>query len=54
MDSTRRYPRRLVDAFPQSPEYACAVERPPRRYPRVLWIALAIGFIAALIAARTT
>jgi hypothetical protein len=49
-----RHPRTTAEAFPQSCEYACAVERPAHRpYPRVLWIALACGFVAALIAART-
>lgn len=28
MDSTRRHPRTLAEAFPKSPEYACAIERP--------------------------
>jgi hypothetical protein len=51
--NTRRFPRTLDEAFPQSTRYACAVERPPRRYPRTLWIALAAGLIAALLAART-
>jgi hypothetical protein len=51
--NTRRYPRTLAEAFPKSTLYACSLERPPRRYPKTLWVALAIGFIAAMLAART-
>lgn len=50
--NTRRYPRTLAEAFPC--DYADPIERPERSpYPRALWIALAFGFIAALLAARS-
>lgn len=49
-----RYPRTLGEAFKDA-SYADPIERPARTpYPRILWIALAIGFIAALLAARAT
>jgi hypothetical protein len=52
--NTRRFPRTLTEAFPNSTQYACSVERPARRpYPRVLWVVMAAGLIAALLAART-
>lgn len=48
-----RFPRTYDEAF-RTTEYACAVERPPRKYPKALWVAMVIGFLAALIAARAT
>lgn len=49
-----RFPRTLAEAWPQSPEYGCAIERPAQRpYPRVLWVALVLGLFAALVAARS-
>jgi hypothetical protein len=51
--NTRTYPRTARDAF-KGLDYSCAVERPaPRPYPRVLWVVMAAGLIAALLAART-
>jgi len=29
-NNTRRYPRTLAEAFPNSPDYACAIEGPRR------------------------
>lgn len=51
---TRTYPRTTRDAF-RGLDYSCPLERPaPRPYPRVLWVVMAIGFIAAIVAARAT
>lgn len=50
MTTCRTYPRTLAQAFPRTTLYACAVERPaPRPYPRVMWIALLVGLLVALI-----
>jgi hypothetical protein len=50
--NTRTFPRTAVEAFPNTVQYACSLERPaPNPYPRVLWIALAAGFIAAILSA---
>lgn len=50
--NTRRYPRTAAEAF-KGVDYACPIERPAHApYPRALWIALVIGLVAALIAAR--
>lgn len=52
MDTTRRYPRTIQEAFPRSVERACAVERVSRRarFPwraacaalAVLWLLFAV------------
>lgn len=31
-------------------QYSCAIEAPPRRSDRYVWIALAAGFVAAMLA----
>ena len=42
--NTRKYPRSTMEAFPNTAEYGCAIER-PRPYPRTLWITIALGFV---------
>ena len=50
--NTRKYSRTLAEAFPYGPEYGCAIERPaPNPYPRLLWWAMLIGAVAAVVAA---
>ena len=50
--TTRRYPRTLGQAFPRTPLYACALERPAKApYSPVLWVSLAAGLAAALLTA---
>ena len=51
--NTRTYARTTRDAF-KGLDYSCAVERPPRKYPKALWVAMVIGFLAAILAARAT
>jgi hypothetical protein len=54
MNTARRHPRSTAEAFPRSCEYACPLERPaPRPYPRTLWLVCLVGFIAAIVAARS-
>ena len=52
-NNTRRYPRTLAEAFPNSPDYACAIEG-PRRFSTariasgILWalmLALLVGMV---------
>ena len=52
-NNTRRYPRTLNEAFPNSPDYACAIEG-PRRFSTariasgILWalmLALLVGMV---------
>lgn len=50
-DTTRRYPRTVADAF-KGPEYAAAIERPAPRYPRSLWLVMALGLLFALFTVR--
>lgn len=53
--NTRRFSRTLNEAFPYGAEYGCAIERPARNpYPRVLWWAMLIGAVAAILAAIYT
>lgn len=52
--NTRRYPRTLGEAFPNSTHYACSVERPAPRYPRALWWVTALGFFVAILTAVRT
>lgn len=52
--NTRRYARTLAEAFPCSTLYACAVERPAPRYPRLLWLVMALGFFVAILTVRTS
>lgn len=53
--NTRKYSRTLAEAFPYGPEYGCAIERPaPNPYPRILWWAMLIGAVAAVVAAIYT
>jgi hypothetical protein len=35
-------------------QYSCAIEAPPRRSDRYVWIALAAGFVAAMLSALLT
>jgi hypothetical protein len=50
--NTRTYPRSSIEAFPNTVQYAAALERPaPNPYPRVLWVALIAGFFAAILSA---
>lgn len=51
--NARTYPRTATQAFPNHCDYACALERPPRRYPLALWIVCGIAFAVAVIAARS-
>lgn len=56
-DTTRQHPRTLGQAFPRTTLYACAVERPARRHEisrSVVYVALAIGFVVAILAAVGT
>lgn len=47
MESQRRYPRTLDEAFPHGPRYGCAIERPAARaYSRAWWVCM--GIIAML------
>lgn len=46
-NNTRRYPRTLAEAFPNSPDYACAIEG-PRRFSAAR---LASGFLWVLVLA---
>lgn len=39
---TRQYPRTLNEAFPNTADYASAIERTRGGYPRAWWIAMAI------------
>jgi hypothetical protein len=48
-----RFPRTFAQAFPQSTEYACAIERPARRSISRAWIAMAV-ILAALLLAQAT
>lgn len=51
-DTTRVHPRTMADAF-RGPEYSNPIEPPERpRYPRVLWLVMAIGFVVALVAGK--
>jgi len=47
--NTRMYPRTLQQAFPKTPEYACAVERPrgetPMWWAAVICIAIVGGIL---------
>jgi hypothetical protein len=48
--NARRYPRTALEAF-KGPAYASAIERPaPNPYPKALWLAMAAGFIVAILA----
>jgi hypothetical protein len=49
--NTRRYPRSFAEAFPSTPEYACALERPAPRSGR-LWLVLAALAAITLLAVR--
>lgn len=52
-NNTRRYPRTLNEAFPRSPDYACAIEGPSpfstaRIASGILWalmLALLVGMV---------
>lgn len=45
---TRSYPRTLNEAFRNTAEYGCAIERPaPNPFPRILWAGIAV--LAALV-----
>ena len=52
-NNTRRYPRTLNEAFPNSPDYACAIEGPrpistARIASGILWalmLALLVGMV---------
>jgi hypothetical protein len=47
--NTRMYPRTLAEAFPKTPEYASAVER-PRGEPRGWWAAVVcIAIVGAVL-----
>jgi len=50
-DTTRSYPRTLNEAFPNSPEYAQAIEHYPQGSGLFEFVLLLIGFamLAALI-----
>lgn len=51
--NTRRFPRTTAEAF-KGTDYACALERPAPRYPRTLWVVMAVGFVFALATAVRT
>lgn len=49
--NTRKYPRTLNEAFPNTADYACAVERPAESCADILLaVAIGIGLAALLIA----
>jgi hypothetical protein len=49
--NTRKYPRTLNEAFPNTADYACAVERPAESYAGVLLaVAIGVGLAALLVA----
>lgn len=52
--NARTYNRDSRLAFRNHCDYACAIERPTRTYPRTVWIAIVAGIAAALVAARFT
>jgi len=43
--NTRRYPRTTNEAFMNTPEYGCAIERPYHRGDRAVAIALAFAAV---------
>ena len=51
--NTRRYPRTLHEAFPGSPEYACALEMPykprPKTWLRAIAATVALGIFTMLL-----
>lgn len=47
MDTTRRHPRTMAEAF-KGPEYGAAIEKPAPYYPVIWWLCLiAIGLVSA-------
>lgn len=47
-----KFPRTYDEAF-RTTEYACAIERPARPYPRVLWTVMAACAVIAILAGLT-
>lgn len=47
--NTRRYPRTLNEAFPQTPEYASSVERPFDREDRIVMWGCVLTAVACLL-----
>lgn len=50
MDTTRKYPRTLREAFPYEADYACAIERTPRRSRAPRWVYVLLAMLFARMA----
>lgn len=54
-NNTRKYPRTSTEAFPNTTDYACAVERPYKKGKlmqdtvKLIFIMLVVSFCASLI-----
>jgi len=48
MNSVRTFPRTTNEAFRNTPEHACAIERPARKHKAVNW-ALFLGAVAVAL-----
>lgn len=51
---TTRFQRDSRLAFRNHCDYACSVERPAPRYPKLLWVVIALGFAVAIFTVRTS
>ena len=49
MNTTRKYPRTLNEAFPKSAAYACAVEAPMHTHDKIVVIASILAFFALVV-----
>lgn len=52
--NARTYPRTLNQAFPRTPEYGCAIERPPTRRAEnavklTLWLSVVAIFLSIVL-----
>lgn len=52
MNTTRRYPRTMREAFPKDTDYACAIEGPEKRYAladMAVFAAVCMGAFTAVL-----